>query len=115
SRLGAVGLAIGALTILRMAGLVASPVELHGDEAQYWSWSRELDFGYFSKPPLVAWVAAATTALFGDAEWAIRIGSPVAHAVAALFLMALARRRWGEEAAAWTGLLYITMPAIWLS
>jgi 4-amino-4-deoxy-L-arabinose transferase-like glycosyltransferase len=106
---------IAGLTALRVAGLVASPVELHGDEAQYWSWSRDLHWGYFSKPPLVAWIAAATTAVFGDAEWAVRLASPFAHAGAALFLMAAARRRWGADAAAWTGLLYVTMPAIWLS
>ena len=29
--------------------------ELYPDEAQYWLWSRTLDFGYFSKPPMVAW------------------------------------------------------------
>lgn len=90
-------------------------MELHGDEAQYWSWSRELAWGYFSKPPLVAWAAAATTALFGNEEWAVRLSTPFAHMGAAFFLMAAAGRRWGEEAAAWTGLLYITMPAVWLS
>lgn len=98
-----------------MAGLIATPVELNGDEAQYWRWSHTLAFGYFSKPPLVAWMAAATTALFGDSEWAIRLSAPFAHAATALLLMATARRRWGDEAAAWTGALYITMPAVWLS
>jgi hypothetical protein len=110
-----VWIVIAALTALRVAGLLVSPVELHGDEAQYWSWSRELDWGYFSKPPLVAWIAAATTALLGDQEWAVRIASPFSHAAAALFLMAAAGRRWGPRVAAWTGLLYISMPAVWLS
>jgi 4-amino-4-deoxy-L-arabinose transferase-like glycosyltransferase len=115
SNIRAAWLFLGLLTIVRVAGLLASPVELHGDEAQYWSWSRELAWGYFSKPPLVAWAAAFTTALFGNAEWAVRLATPFAHLATALFLMAAARRRWGEEAAVWTGLLYITMPAVWLS
>jgi 4-amino-4-deoxy-L-arabinose transferase-like glycosyltransferase len=115
SHIRAVWIVIAALTALRVAGLAVSPVELHGDEAQYWSWSHELHWGYFSKPPLVAWIAAATTTLFGDSEWAVRIATPFSHAAAALFLMAVAERRWGAQAAVWTGLLYITMPAIWLS
>ena len=28
--------------------------DLLPDEAQYWSWSRHLAFGYFSKPPIIA-------------------------------------------------------------
>jgi hypothetical protein len=29
------------------------PVPLSVDEAQYVAWSRELQFGYYSKPPLM--------------------------------------------------------------
>ncbi|MGD2131365.1 MAG: glycosyltransferase family 39 protein [Maricaulaceae bacterium] len=106
---------IAGLTVLRVAGLLLSPVNLHGDEAQYWSWSQSLELGYFSKPPLIAWTIALTTGLFGEAEWAIRLASPLAHAAGAAFLLAFARRRWGVEAAFWSGIVYLTLPAIWLS
>ncbi|MDD3837175.1 MAG: 4-amino-4-deoxy-L-arabinose transferase, partial [Phenylobacterium sp.] len=43
------------LTVARLMVLFDSPLELYPDEAQYWLWSRTLDFGYFSKPPVVAW------------------------------------------------------------
>src|SRR3954469_18637142 len=36
-----------------------SPIELSQDEAHYWEWSRHLDYGYYSKPPGIAWVIAA--------------------------------------------------------
>jgi len=39
---------------------------LQVDEAQYWYWSRHLDWGYFSKPPGIAALIAASTRLFGD-------------------------------------------------
>ena len=64
-----------ALTIVRLVTLFASPLELYPDEAQYWLWSRTLDFGYYSKPPLIAWIIAASTTVFGDGEWAIRLFS----------------------------------------
>src|SRR6187549_3191838 len=47
---------VGVLTVLRVAALFITPLELYPDEAQYWLWSRHLDFGYFSKPPVVAWL-----------------------------------------------------------
>ena len=27
--------------------------DLAGDEAYYWDWGRRLDWGYFSKPPMI--------------------------------------------------------------
>ena len=70
-------LAIGLAVLLRLAVLIASPLEIGPDEAQYWRWSRTLDFGYYSKPPLIAWVIAASTAVFGEGEWAIRVSAPI--------------------------------------
>lgn len=42
------------------------PFDLSGDEAHYWEWSRHLDWSYYSKGPLVAWIIAAGRALIGD-------------------------------------------------
>src|SRR5215467_13633374 len=68
-----------ALTILRVVGLHLSVVDLFFDEAQYWDWSRELAFGYFSKPPLLAWVIAATDPICGSGEACVRLGSPLLY------------------------------------
>lgn len=104
-----------ALTAIRIAGLMAAPIDLHGDEAQYWVWSRTLDWGYFSKPPLVAWAIAATTAAFGNAEWAVRLAAPLAHAGAAFVLYLLGRRMYGVEAGVWAGVGWALMPGVQLS
>jgi 4-amino-4-deoxy-L-arabinose transferase-like glycosyltransferase len=61
------------LTVLRVA-LFVTPFELYPDEAQYWLWSRDLAFGYFSKPPMIAWLIWATTGVGGDAEPWVRHG-----------------------------------------
>lgn len=58
--------------------------ELSGDEAQYWDWSRHLQLSYYTKGPLIAWIIAASTALFGNAELSVRIGSYLAHAIAGI-------------------------------
>ncbi|MSR31692.1 MAG: glycosyltransferase family 39 protein [Gemmataceae bacterium] len=41
------------------------PLDLAPDEAHYWDWSRHLDWSYYSKGPLVAWLIRGGTELFG--------------------------------------------------
>jgi 4-amino-4-deoxy-L-arabinose transferase-like glycosyltransferase len=49
-------------------------IYLAPDEAQYWLWSRFLDFGYYSKPPAITWEIALGTSVFGSTELGVRIG-----------------------------------------
>ena len=42
------------------------PLDLSGDEAHYWEWSRRLDLSYYSKGPLVAYIIAAGRLLLAD-------------------------------------------------
>ncbi|MBO0738304.1 MAG: glycosyltransferase family 39 protein, partial [Alphaproteobacteria bacterium] len=71
---------VAALTVLRLLWLALQPADLFPDEAQYWFWSQQLALGYYSKPPLVAWLIALTTHLFGDGEFAVRFAAPLLHA-----------------------------------
>ncbi len=104
------------LTAVRILALFFSPLELGGDEAQYWSWSLTPDFGYFSKPPLIAWVIGLSTSLFGHAEWAVRIAAPLLHALAAFFLWSAGQvLAPGKSVGALAGLVYILMPGVWFS
>ena len=64
---------IAIVTTTRIILLLISELNLHGDEAQYWSWSQELDWGYFTKPPLIAWAIHLTTLIFGNSEWALSL------------------------------------------
>jgi 4-amino-4-deoxy-L-arabinose transferase-like glycosyltransferase len=62
---------VAALLILGVAGLrlaylaCACPLDLAPDEAHYWDWSRHLDWSYYSKGPLVAYLIRAGCALAG--------------------------------------------------
>ena len=112
---GVVLAAVLAVTLWRAVELAASPLNLSFDEAQYWSWSLTPAFGYFSKPPVVAWAIAATTWVFGQAEWAIRLGSPLAHAGTALAIFALARRVKGGRVGLLAALVFLTLPGVSLS
>lgn len=108
-------LLLAALTGLRVYLLTISPIDLNFDEAQYWTWSRSFEWGYFTKPPMVAWAIAATTALFGDAEWAVRLAAPFAHALTATGLYLLGRSMFGGWAGFWAGFLWLTIPGVLFS
>ncbi len=111
--------ALGILTVVRIGALFATPLELYPDEAQYWLWSRTLDFGYYSKPPMIAWLIALTTAIGGDAEAWVRISGPILHMITALALFATGRAlggaRDGVRLGLMAGLIYSLMPAVQLS
>ena len=47
--------------------------DFFGDEAQYWIWSQNLDFGYYSKPPLLAWLISIVVYFFGSSFWVLKI------------------------------------------
>lgn len=63
-----------AKAILGILFVLYGNIHLNPDEAQYWLWSRFLDFGYYSKPPAIAWEIAFGTSLFGSTEIGVRIG-----------------------------------------
>ena len=104
-----------AITLARLAALFATPLDLYPDEAQYWLWSRTLDLGYFSKPPLIAWTIRATTAIGGDAEPWVRLASPLFHAGATLAVFAIGRRLYGQSVGLAGAGLYALMPGVQLS
>lgn len=104
-----------ALLAFRLTALFFFPWGLHGDEAQYWAWAQDLDFGYFSKPPMIAWLIAFTTGLFGDAEWAVRLSAPFLHIATSLMIFLSGRRLFNSEIGFWAALIYTLMPAVWLS
>jgi 4-amino-4-deoxy-L-arabinose transferase-like glycosyltransferase len=102
------------LTLLRILYLFVVPLPLSGDEAQYWVWAQHPAAGYFSKPPFLAWAIASTTWMNDGAAW-VRLGSPLAQGGTAYCLLLLGRQMGGDRVGAWAGLLYVSLPAVFLS
>ncbi|HEX3882769.1 MAG TPA: glycosyltransferase family 39 protein [Stellaceae bacterium] len=107
--------AIGLLSALRLALIAAEPVGLYPDEAQYWFWAQHLALGYYSKPPLVAWTIALTTAIFGDGEFGVRAAAPLLHAGTALLIYTMAARLYDRRVGFWAALAYASLPGTSLS
>lgn len=87
------------------------PLDLAPDEAYYWDWSRRPDWGYFSKPPLIAWLYALATAVGGINEYAVRIPTVLFATAGLVFSYLLADRMFGARAAFWTVVLLSVAPA----
>jgi 4-amino-4-deoxy-L-arabinose transferase-like glycosyltransferase len=58
--------------LIMIAVILYAGIGLGPDEAQYWTWSQALDWGYYSKPPGIAWQIWLGTQLFGQTEWGVR-------------------------------------------
>jgi hypothetical protein len=98
------------VTLLRLAWLWLQPVGLYPDEAQYWFWAKHPAFGYYSKPPLVAWLIALTTGPFGDGEFAVRLSAPLLTAGAAVFVYAIGARLYDRRIGCWAAIAYASLP-----
>ena len=99
------------ITLLRIYALYISPIELSVDEAQYWHWSQNIEFGYFTKPPMIAWAIALSTSVFGNEEWAVRLLSPLIHFCISLILWATSQFAFGAKAGKLAALIWIFTPA----
>jgi 4-amino-4-deoxy-L-arabinose transferase-like glycosyltransferase len=103
---------LGVLLAFRLAAIHFATTDLVADEAQYWSWSKELAFGYFSKPPMIAWLIRATTAVCGDGETCIRSLSPVLYTTAALVVFLTGRALFNERVGFWSAIVFDTLPGV---
>jgi 4-amino-4-deoxy-L-arabinose transferase-like glycosyltransferase len=100
------------LTAVRVIGLHVSVVDLFFDEAQYWAWSRDLAFGYFSKPPLLAWIIAASDQFCGSGEACLRLPSPLFYLGTSLLVYAIADELYGKETAFWSALTFALLTGV---
>ncbi len=92
--------------------------ELCADEAEYWAWSRRLDWCYLAKGPLIAVVIRLGTAVFGDLSLAltgdlmpaVRLPAVILGAFTAWGVFRLAERAGGARAGLYAVLLILAVP-----
>jgi Dolichyl-phosphate-mannose-protein mannosyltransferase len=81
------------------------PLDLSPDEAHYWDWSRHLDWSYYSKGPLVAWLirlsceftGTMSVALTGNEMLAVRIPAILCGTLLLLSLYVLTVQVFGSD------------------
>lgn len=109
---------IGVLFLYRLWLIGHEHMSLFFDEAQYWDWSEHLDWGYFSKPPLIAGLIWLSTALFGSGVLGVKMLVIALYPATALCMVGLARALWPTSSGVRTGMvagaLFISMPMVGL-
>ena len=101
---------------IRIVSLYFSPLEVQGDEAQYWFWSTYFDWGYYSKPPLVAWIIGIFTSTFGNSIFILKLPSLLAHFLTSFVLFNLSKAfNRNTEESLWLSITYLLFFAVSLS
>ncbi len=101
--------------ILMVAVILYAGIHLSPDEAQYWTWSQYLDWGYYSKPPGIAWQIWLGTKLFGSTELGVRFFAVILGFIQSLAVYTLARNAGlSLRGAFWSSLLMAFSPIGWI-
>ncbi len=95
-----------AVAAARFIFLVVSPLELSPDEAYYWDWSRSLSWGYYSKPPMVAWLIKLATSLLPVSEIGVRFPAAFLSVLTLIGIFLTGRKMAGAKAGFWGALAY---------
>ena len=106
------------LFVVRVVVVEGYGITLFMDEAQYWDWSRHLDWGFHDKPPLIVALVALSTALFGSGELGVKALAMALYPITALCLVGFARALWPTSSGVRTGIVaaavFISLPAVGL-
>jgi 4-amino-4-deoxy-L-arabinose transferase-like glycosyltransferase len=74
-------------------------VELAPDEAYYYTWSRNLQWGYYDHPPMVAFLIRVFMAVGGQGEFGVRLGWVVIGALLTFLLYVTGKNMFESERA----------------
>ncbi len=73
-------------TLWRLWARHLAGIDLFFDEAYYWGWAQKPDWGYYSKPPVVAWLIFLSTLLLGNDASVVRLASALLYPLTALVI-----------------------------
>jgi len=104
------GLAVIVALRLGVMLLVVHGADLAGDEAYYWDWGRRLDWGYYSKPPMIGWLMRLIGWLTGNAEWGIRLSALLLGTGMLAIVWKLAQQLFNAQVATLSALLLLLTP-----
>ena len=99
--------------VIKIVAIRLTNFDLFGDEAQYWIWSQNLDFGYYSKPPLLSWTIALVCSIFGNSIFVIKMIPVFLYCLTSYIIYLLSKKLFNNnEFAFLTAVTFYLMPAV---
>jgi undecaprenyl-diphosphatase len=111
----ATGFWLLALTVFHLWFLASGRWPLATDEAHYWEWSRHLDWSYYSKGPMVAYLIAASTRLGGHTEFWVRLPAVLLGVGVAVIAFFLARRIFQSDRAGFLSVVFLSLMPLYIA
>ncbi len=99
-----------AFSLFRIYYIQNGPLDLSPDEAHYWEWSRRLDWSYYSKGPMIAYLIYLGTAIVGDNVFGIRIMAVIFSTLSSIVMYILGKRLYDEQVGLFSALLIQIIP-----
>ncbi len=97
-------------SLFRIYFILHGPVDISPDEAHYWEWSRRLDWSYYSKGPMIAWLIAVSTSMLGDTPIGIRFFAVVFSFLSSIFIYKIGKHFISERAGYIGGIIFQLLP-----
>ena len=98
------------LSIFRIYYILYGPLDLSPDEAHYWEWSRRLDLSYYSKGPMIAYLIALETWIFGDNVFGVRFFAVIFSLLSSLILYKLGRDMYNRSVGLISAIIFQLIP-----
>jgi 4-amino-4-deoxy-L-arabinose transferase-like glycosyltransferase len=106
----ALGLSLILISIFRIYFILTGPFDLSPDEAHYWEWSRRIDWSYYSKGPMIAYLIYIGTHLFGDTVLGVRVFAVVLSAGSSFLIYRIGKERYDDKTGFVAALLIQIVP-----
>lgn len=99
-------------TLLRLLYIASDTIELSGDEAYQWIWSKHPALSYYSKPLMIAVAQFLGTSIWGDTALGVRFLSPLIAGTGGFLLLRFFAREINARAGFFLVLIMTTTPLI---
>lgn len=103
------------LVVAKFLFTLRPEIDLFTEEAQYWLWSQNLAWHYYSKPPLVAVINYVSTALMGNTELGVRINAILLGVGISWVTFLFGKYLYSTKVGFWSAMILQAMPMWWLA
>ncbi|GGZ21986.1 glycoside hydrolase [Echinicola pacifica] len=102
---------LAVISFFKILFTATSPLSLFSEETQYWLWSQNMDWNYYSKPLMVAVYNYIFTGIFGNTGVAVRLSAVLFSAGTAWIVFELGQKMFSEaKIGFWAALMLVVMP-----